>query len=103
MKDKNKVWTVEEIKALLTTNKRMVEKSIVELYHYQTEDEKLFKSSNYTNGMGFNSIDSDIMSSFAQWILSGKHLSFKQFAIAQRKIIKYAKQLTKIANMKGEE
>lgn len=93
-----KKWNKEEIAQLLQSNKRMVEKSIVKLYELQTEDEKVTHSSNHNNGLGFNGVDSNIMSNFAEWLLSGKHLSKKQFQIAQRKIMKYTGQLTKIAN-----
>lgn len=93
-----KVWGVEEIRALLETNDRMVEKSIVKLWERQTEDEKATKDTNTQNGIGYNHVDSSLMSSFAEQILRGKRLSEKQMVYARKKIMKYAKQITKIAN-----
>ena len=93
-----KVWTKEEIKALLETNNKMVEKSIVKIYELQTEDEKDWKETSHTNGIGYNGVDAQYMSSLAEWILSGRKLTSKQLQFGRKKIMKYAKQLTKVAN-----
>ncbi len=94
----NKVWTKEEIRNLLETNNIMVEKSVVKIYELQTADEQVLKETNHCNGVGFNGTDSRILSSLAEWVMSGKHLSQKQMAIARKKIMKYAGQLTLVAN-----
>lgn len=93
-----KVWTVEEIKNLLETRVDMVVKSVVKIYEFQTETEKVSETTHLNNGVGFNGADAGILSSFAKQIQQGRNLSPKQFAIANKKIKKYAKQLTKIAN-----
>ena len=49
-------------------------------------------------GVGFNSIDDDIFSYIAEQVIKRKRLTFKQLELVRRKIMKYAGQLTKIAN-----
>ncbi|PHE64142.1 hypothetical protein COF68_04645 [Bacillus toyonensis] len=93
-----KYWTEEEIKELLQRNPKAVYKGIVAIYKLQTDDEKVSKETKDLNGLGFNAVDSTILSSFAEQIMKGKQLSPKQFAIASKRIMKYTKQLTMIAN-----
>jgi hypothetical protein len=93
-----KVWTKEEIKDLLERSNKMVTRSIVKIFEKQTEDEKSSEATNHNNGVGFNGIDAPLLSSFAKQILKGYTLSDKQMVYARKKIIKYANQLTKIAN-----
>ncbi len=98
METKNKVWTIDEIKALLQKNPVFVAKSTVKIFERQTMDEKLTDSTGNNNGIGFNSVDAFIMSRLAKFYIERGYLSAKQFAIASKKIMKYAKQLTNIAN-----
>lgn len=93
-----KIWTVEEIKGLLLKSNKMVEKSLVKLYALQTEDEKVSGRTVQSNGIGFNGVDSEILSSFAKQVMQGRTLSDKQIIIARKKIVKYSNQLTRIAN-----
>lgn len=93
-----KVWTKEEIKGLLETNDAFVARSVVKIWQRQTESEKTSKSTNQNNGVGFNGLDAEILTSFAEYFIQHGRLSVKQLAIARRKIKKYAKQLTSIAN-----
>lgn len=96
-----KVWNQEEIKEKLVSGNRMwVEHGVVAIFNKQTESEKHSDETHHLNGVGYNGTDARIMSSFAKWLISGKnhHLSDKQFTIAHKKIVKYSKQLTKIAN-----
>ena len=50
------------------------------------------------NGVGFNGIDGGIMSSFSEFYKKTGFLTYKQMKIARKKMLKYAGQLTKIAN-----
>lgn len=95
---KNKIWTVEEIKNLLSTNDKMVMRSTAKLFELQTEDEKNSDSTGHNNGVGYNGTDAFIMSKFAKFFNKYGYLTEKQLAIARRKIMKYSKQLTRIAN-----
>lgn len=93
-----RVWTKDEIKHLLETNDKMVLKSIVKIFEKQTEDEKVAEVTNHQNGVGFNGVDAELLSSFAKQILKYGRLSDKQMVYARKKIMKYSSQLTKIAN-----
>lgn len=93
-----KVWTVEEITKLLQTNDEMLYRSMKKLYQLQTADEKLMKSTHETNGVGFNKIDAEFMTSLCEFLMWRGFLTDKQKLIARKRIMKYAKQLTKIAN-----
>ena len=88
-----KVWNKDNLKELLLTNIRAVERAITVIYGYQTIGEQAENQTYSANGVGFNQFDSAILSSFAQQLEEGKHLSFKQLAIARRKITKYTGQL----------
>lgn len=93
-----RVWTKEEIKDLIMRNDKMVCLSLKQLYNYQTEEEKNTGEAKENNGMGFNGIDSCILSSFALFYTEHGYLSQKQIAIARKKLIKYSGQLVRIAN-----
>jgi hypothetical protein len=99
-KKNKKVWKIEEIRSLLEKNEIMVKRSVVEIYNNQTSEEKLTGETKENNGVGFNGVDAYIMSSFARQIIEKNFLSKKQMIIAKKKIKKYARQLTEIANNK---
>jgi len=93
-----RIWTIEEIKNLLLNNNLFVCKATVKIFEKQTEDEQAADGTSYSNGIGFNGVDAFIMSRFAKFYMDKGYLTTKQLAIAKRKIQKYAKQLTTIAN-----
>ena len=95
-----RTWKREEIEHLLETSNKMLMRSLVKIFEKQTEDEKRTEGTRHSNGVGFNSVDAQILSSFAKQVLRYGRLSDKQLSIARRKIMKYAGQLTKIANGK---
>lgn len=98
-----RIWKKEEIKEkLLSGDRNWIERGVIAIFNKQTEDEKIVEATNRKNGIGFTGADAHIMSSFAKWLLKNEnnHLTVKQFAIAKKKIVKYAGQLTKIANGK---
>lgn len=100
--DADRTWTIEEIRFNLLTDPThvWVERAVLAIYNKQTSTEQVIGDTKYKNGVGFSGSDAAIMSSFATWLLKkkGNRLSPKQFAIAQKKIVKYTKQLVKIAN-----
>lgn len=103
-----KVWTIDEIKALIKKSDKAVLNAITRIYTFQTAEEKNAKHTKDYNGKGFSSFDSEFLSSLAEQIKAGKSLSDKQMAIARNKMVKYAKQLTAFANsgqkeMKGKK
>jgi hypothetical protein len=91
----------QQIKELLLTNDRAVARGVVAIYKRQTDVEQDQMSTTDTNGVGFNGLDAEIMSSFAQRLLRGVLLSDKQMACARKLIVKYAGQLMDIADQRN--
>ena len=97
--EEKKIWKKEEIKTMLQTNDNAV-LEIVVIYSLQTEDEKKAGETIEHNGVGFSGVDAEFMSSLAKFILNRGYLTDKQLEYGRRKIMKYAGQLTKVANGK---
>lgn len=93
-----KTWNVDEIKELLKTNDRFVLRSLIKLYSFQTNEEKHCKESTEANNKGFNKFDAKILTPIAQDVVKGNIITENQISYVRNKIMKYAKQLTKIAN-----
>jgi hypothetical protein len=85
----------------LATDDRWLVRGMVALYNRQTEDEKAAEGTRHLNRRGFNSADSEILTSFAKQWIARNWLSDKQMGILRRKMAKYAGQLARIA--RGEE
>lgn len=104
---KNLDEIVNHMRLALMTNNDYLEKAILKLYKYQTEHEQQTKDTTVLNGVGFNTIDANFLSSLAELILDRKHapvaekdkyvvrrhLSYKQRLLARKKVTKYAGQL----------
>lgn len=91
---KNKPWDKDKIIKLLLTNDKAVERAILLLYSFQTEDERIYGHTGVINGKGFNRLDANILSSFAEQItIKKKPLSYKQLIIARKKLVKYTGQI----------
>lgn len=97
-KPAKRIWTEEEIKNLIQTNDKVLYGALKMLYNEQTADEQDSGETKHNNGVGFNGADSRIMSSFAEFLLKTGFLTGKQKAIARKKLVKYNKQLTRLAN-----
>jgi hypothetical protein len=93
-----KVWTKNEIKGLIESRDDAVVRGMLRIYDLQTESEKVFGDTHANNGVGFSGVDGEIMSSFVEFYNKANFLSYKQMKIARKKMLKYAGQLTKIAN-----
>lgn len=93
-----RIWLEEEIKHLVQTNDIVLYRAIKQLYDRQTEDEKAAGNTKHYNGVGFNGADSRFMSSIAEFLIKHRFLTDKQKFVARKKMIKYTKQLTAIAN-----
>lgn len=94
----DKKWTKDEIKEMLERNPKAVTRGLLAIYKNQTMDEQLSQSTHYHNGIGFTGADAEILSSFAEQLKRGRNLSYKQFEMAKKKMVKYAGQLARIAN-----
>lgn len=99
-----KVWTKEEIQDLLQTNDATLERGLMRIYDFQTRTEQLVGHTRDHNGVGFNGVDGELLSSFAEFMIKrtslpfGQRLSTKQKMWARKKMKKYAGQLVKVAN-----
>lgn len=93
-----KVWTSEEIKNLIQTSDMVLYTALMRLYERQTSDEIAEGAANHRNGAGFNGIDAAILTSFCKFLNKTGFLTPKQKIIARKKLVKYTKQLTAIAN-----
>lgn len=97
-KELKRVWTKEEIKALIQTNDKVLYGALKQLYARQTADERKLKETNCQNGLGFNGVDAPFLTNVAEFLLKTGFLTDKQKVITRRKLVKYTGQLTRIAN-----
>lgn len=97
-----KVWTKESVKDLLRRNDEAVERGILRIYSFQTDEEQYIGATKVVNGKGFNKFDVEILTSFALQIRRGKHLTEKQMYKARPKICKYAGQLLEYMRTKED-
>jgi hypothetical protein len=102
-KMEKKVYTKEDMAALLEKNDRAVTAAITAIYQKQTEDEKQIQGVKYLNGVGFNGSDAPFASSLAEQLKNGWTLSAKQMAAARKMMRKYCQQLANISNQKMQE
>lgn len=98
-----KVWTKEAIKDLLKRSDKAVERGILRIYSFQTDEEKYIGMTKTVNGKGFSKFDVEILSSFALQLRQGRHLTEKQMYKARPKICKYAGQLLEYIRSQAEE
>lgn len=96
-----KTWTPDEIVAALNRSDLFVGRAVAALYERQTAYEKDAKVTKEDNKVGFNGVDAEILSSFAEQFKRRGFLTPKQLVIARRKMPKYRKQLAEIAAEKN--
>ena len=94
-----RIWTEEEIKKLIQENDEVLYGALKKLYACQTADEQATRNTHVVNGMGFNGVDAPILSSMAEFLQKTGFLTPKQKVICRKKLVKYNKQLTKLANV----
>ena len=94
-----RIWTEEEIKKLVQENDEVLYGALKKLYACQTADEQASGETHVINGMGFNGADAPILSSMAEFLKKTGFLTPKQKVICRKKLVKYNKQLTKLANI----
>lgn len=88
-----KAKVAEYIKHQLGTNPAWAVKALVKVYTLQTLDEQVTGQTANLNGVGFNGLDSKILSSFAEQVNKGHNLSVKQMTIVFKKMPRYHKQV----------
>lgn len=94
----NKVWTEDEIKYLVQNDDRVLYRALKKLYGEQTADEQACGDTKVYNNAGFNGVDAPILSSMAEFLNKTGFLTPKQKVIVRKKLVKYNKQLTRLAN-----
>ena len=97
-----KEWTKEAVKDLLMRSDKAVERGILRIYTYQTDEEKYKGITKTVNGKGFSKFDVELLSSFAIQLRQGRHLTEKQMYKARPKICKYAGQLLEYMRTKED-
>lgn len=94
-----RVWTEEEIKTLVQTKDKVLYGALKKLYACQTADEQSSAETTHSNGVGFNALDAEFLTSCSQFLLKNGYLTDKQKAVVRKKLVKYNKQLTRLANL----
>lgn len=90
---KGRSWTQADVRDLLVKSQQAQLRALLLLYSCQTEHEKMLGKTGEFNGVGFNKVDSEILSSFARGYKSRGYLTTKQFGILGKRIPKYAGQI----------
>ena len=93
-----RVWTEDEMKVLVQTNDKVLYGALKRLYECQTADEQASGETRVRNGAGFNGSDARILTSMAEFLKKTGFLTPKQMVIVRKKLVKYNKQLTRLAN-----
>jgi hypothetical protein len=91
-----KTITKDFIKNQLATNPTWAVKALVKIYERQTIDDQNSQSTKENNGIGFNGLDANILSSFAEQVNKGRNLSVKQMTIVYKKMPRYWKQVASL-------
>ena len=94
-----KVWDKDEIKAVLGRSDVFVTRSVVKMLERQTSDEARGGYTHEANSVGFSAFDAEFLTSIANQIIDGRNLSVKQIASARKSMLRYAGQITDIANV----
>ncbi len=90
------------LKEQLATNEKRAIEGLLKIYSFQTNEEKCEGYTKEFNGMGFSSIDSDILSSFAEQYITKGWLSPKQMNVVKKHMPKYASQLINLLIASGK-
>lgn len=93
-----RIWEEEEVKHLVQTNDKVLYGALTKLYDQQTADEQAIGDTVVHNNVGFNGADGRFLSSVAEFLKRNGFLTDKQKAIVRKKLVKYNKQLTRLAN-----
>ena len=88
-----KSWTQAEVRDLLLSSRAAQLRALLLIYSFQTEHEKMLGRTGELNGMGFNKLDSEILSNFARGYKNRGYLSPRQYEILGKRMPKYAGQI----------
>jgi len=93
-----KTWSQTEIRALLETNNNFLKRALVKMYNRQTESEQEHIYTHQRNSVGFNKPDGSKLGSLAKFYVDRKFLTEKQIILVRRRLVRYTRQITDIAN-----
>lgn len=85
------------IKARLGSDYKWAQRGLTVIYGYQTTAEQEMGSTHEDNGVGFNGVDAEILTSFAEQLEQRGFLTPKQNLILFKKMPKYAGQLERLS------
>lgn len=89
----------EYLRLKLSTDPSWAKAALLRIYGNQTEAEQISEDTKELNGIGFTGPDAQILSSFANQLLTKRFLSDKQMSILMTKIKKYWKQILDISDI----
>lgn len=91
-------YTNASLKERLKTsqNTEFLKRALLHVYRLQTSDEQNVGHTTYLNGVGFNAVDSRLLSNLAKKVQSGKQLFSYEFDILRARLPKYSSQLLSI-------
>lgn len=93
-----KLWNEDQIKYFIKTNTSVLYSCLRELYNCQTDEEKINGNTSEENGIGFNAYDAPFLSAMIKDLNKYGHLTYGQREKTKQMILKYSKQLVKMAN-----
>lgn len=94
-----RIWTADEIKTLIQTNDTVLYRGLLKLYGCQTALEQSSETTHDKNGWGFNAFDAEFLTSVSKFLQRKGYLTEKQKSATRKKLVKYNRQLTDLANM----
>ena len=98
-----KTTAIDMIKSNLLNSRKWLGRALLALYARQTDDEQDADSTKWHNSVGFSGFDAEILSSLARQYNERGTLSQKQWAICEKRLLKYAGQLRLIAIQNMEQ
>jgi len=99
-------YTIEEIAQKIATDDRWLLRGLLAIYSRQTKDEQHSEYTKHRNDIGFNAVDGSRLTRYAKWVISwnGGNRKYRrplgpaQLLDCRKRMAKYARQLTEIAN-----
>lgn len=95
---KIKIWAEDDIARLIQNNEKVLYSSLKHLYDCQTDAEKSVGNTQEHNGVGFSAYDAPFLSAMVKSLEKWGHLTNGQKEKTIPILVKYRKQITKLAN-----
>jgi len=95
------LYTIAQIKEKIATSDAWLLRGLLAIYARQTENEQASDSTREDNGIGFNGYDAPFLSSLVKGYQRYNRLTPRQVQACRKCMMKYAGQLTVIANQKA--